>query len=265
MPSHAQSQQCLGSDAAPSHALPQGSGPGPGVLPAGRHCPLCSVVSMRHEALLPHPRLLSLSISIPQNLTTSGDSQVSPISPSTPVPQLPPQGNGTRLLSFGLYCPPVLCTGLWAFALALSFTSASCVDEELLFSKIHPSFCVHSVKFQGLPLPVSPHMPGRENICAPGVNGCLPAGTPGGFVLRSQPDLRSGGGPPGAPLGAFTPTAVHQLSSPPLGLNQQACFFFPGCVSRTGCRSPMSPIISPAQRSCKYGAERIGGPLGYSE
>lgn len=50
--------RCTGSGASPSHALPH-TGPGAGVLPAGGHSPLRSVVSMRPGALQLHPKLLS--------------------------------------------------------------------------------------------------------------------------------------------------------------------------------------------------------------
>lgn len=76
-------------------------------------------------------------------------------------------------------------------------------------------------------------------------------------------DPRSDGGLPDAPLWAFPAPAVHQIGFQSWGLSGiSRCFSFPGCMSRTGCQSPMSPIISPAQRFCKYwgsyGLPRVG-------
>lgn len=79
-------------------------------------------------------------------------------------------------------------------------------------------------------------------------------------------DPRSDGGLPDAPLWAFPAPAVHQIGFQSWGLSGiSRCFSFPGCMSRTGCQSPMSPIISPAQRFCKYGARSIGGRMGCPE
>lgn len=161
--------------------------------------------------------------------------------------------------------------------------SSLCLDCSSSHVNVYaPEFtlCVLPTKLWGPPPTTSPLCagPGVKNIPVPGMNGCTANDSlrlmthcrrPGGFVLRGQPDPRNdwagAGGRGGVSqvhqAGPAFPLTCSKVSFQPHVQSQvNRCISFPGCMSRTGCRSPMCPIISPAQRSCKYGPGRIGGP-----
>lgn len=138
-----------------------------------------------------------------------------------------------------------------------------------LCSKIHPN--VFFLQSSWPPHPPPPPLVCRawhqEHSCPRNeeLHGSIITVLPqtGGFAIHGrQTQGVIGGvgvGVPGAPLGAFIPTNMDQVGfQPQVQSRVSQCSSLPGCMWRTCRRRSISPITSPALRSCEYETGRMG-------